>query len=560
MMDLPLVNMIRMVSICALAALSTGLGAATSEPSKEPKITSIFPLGGQPGRTYAAQIRGRDLMSARGIWFRESGLRARVVKVESLEASSDILYAEVTVEESAPIGRRALRVATGEGVSNEIELQVLPALPVHTGPSDAALAQFPVSVDGRLEKRGAVNSYPLDVLSGQTLTFEVTSGFRGFDPLIAIAEKSGSWFDAERLNRVAANDEPLYFPGLSQDARLVHRFEKAGRYWIQISAFMGQGGPDYVYHLRITPLPTPSPDLHPRLSGFWDERQFTRAMGSGWMALVAGRGGVEKPAAEVESFRAAPEGSAAIPVMSPPGIVEGRIARPGETHVIQVKIDKAQDLAIEIETPGATMPRFNPVVRLMEPGGNEIVTNVYTKLNNNGLYMMKMIQAKTAFSLSAPGVYTLHIRDITTDRGGEDFSYRVLVRPQIPHIGKMTCSTDHLNLRPGETRTISVTLDREEEFNGVVTLAAEDLPAGVTAIAAMEKPVERPPLPNGGKLERYTPKPQTASLLIIAAPDAAALEQPVVVRVVARPVVNGELRGPVRVADIPLMVLARRPL
>jgi hypothetical protein len=205
------------------------------------------------------------------------------------------------------------------------------------------------------------------------------------------------------------------------------------------------------------------------------------------------------------------------------------------------------------------MPRFNPIVRLTESGGNEIVTNVYTKLNNNGLYMMKMIQPKTAFTLSAPGVYTLQIRDITTDHSGPDFVYRVLVRQQLPHIGKLTSSADHLNLQPGETKTLTVTLDREEEFDGVVALEAEGLPPGVVAVAAMEKPIERPPLPNGGKLERYTPKPQTASLLLVTSPDATPSEQPVLVRVNARPVIKGQLGAPIRVGDIPAMVIARRP-
>ncbi|HTF64591.1 MAG TPA: hypothetical protein VK638_18065, partial [Edaphobacter sp.] len=252
-------------------------------------------------------------------------------------------------------------------------------------------------------------------------------------------------------------------------------------------------------------------------------------------------------------------GAATVPVMTPPGVVEGRIETPGEAHVIQLRLDKAQDLAIEIETPQATMPRFNPIVRLTESGGNEIVTNVYTKLNNNGLYMMKMIQPKTAFTMSAPGVYTLQIRDITTDRGGADFAYRVLVRPQIPHIGKLTSSADHLNLQAGETRTLTVTLDREEEFAGVVALEAEGLPAGVVAVAAMEKPADRPPLPNAGKVERYIPKPQTASLLLVTSPDAPPSNDPVVVRVIARPVVKGKLGNPIRVGEIPVMVTARRP-
>jgi hypothetical protein len=156
-------------------------------------------------------------------------------------------------------------------------------------------------------------------------------------------------------------------------------------------------------------------------------------------------------------------------------------------------------------------------------------------------------------------VYTLQIRDITTDHSGPDFVYRVLVRQQLPHIGKLTSSVDHLNLQPGETKTLTVTLDREEEFGGVVALEAEGLPPGVVAVAAMEKPIERPPLPNGGKLERYTPKPQTASLLLVTSPDATPSEQPVLVRVKARPVIKGQLGAPIRVGEIPAMVIARRP-
>jgi hypothetical protein len=479
--------------------------------------------------------------------------------VDSPDATHDILRAELTIEPGASTGPHAFRVVTPIGISNEIDLQVSgPAAALRVSPAEPT-SHFPVVVEGRIAKSGDVNSYPVTVEAGQTLTLEARSGFKGFDPSIAIAEQSGSWFDSQRVNRLAYNDEPLYFPGLSTDARLVHRFEIAGKYLVQISSFSGQGGADYVYELRMTPGIAPPPSLHPRLGDVWEERQFTRAMGSTWMAQVASRGAEDNSPKTVETFRAVKEGAAMVPVMTPPGIVEGRIGEPGETHVIQVKVDKAQDLAIEIETPEATMPRFNPIVRLTESGGNEIVTNVYTKLNNNGLYMMKMIQPKTAFTLSAPGVYTLQIRDITTDHSGPDFVYRVLVRPQLPHIGKLTSSVDHLNLQPGETKTLTVTLDREEEFGGVVALEAEGLPPGVVAVAAMEKPIERPPLPNGGKLERYTPKPQTASLLLVTSPDATPSEQPVLVRVKARPVIKGQLGAPIRVGDIPAMVIARRP-
>jgi hypothetical protein len=136
----------------------------------------------------------------------------------------------------------------------------------------------------------------------------------------------------------------------------------------------------------------------------------------------------------------------------------------------------------------------------MEPGGREIATDVYTKRNNNGLYMMKMIEPKTTVSLSAPGEYTLQIRDIATNGGGPDFAYRVLVRLQIPHVGRITVTEDHINLEAGGSHPLTVTIDREEGFSGYVTVAVEGLPAGVTAVAALDNPIEKPPLPNGGKL------------------------------------------------------------
>ncbi len=551
--------MIRIATIAAILILTPTVRAGSPETNPEPKISSIFPLGSQLGRTYQATIRGHKLQGARGLWFSSEGVRGRVLSVNSPDKDNDLLQAEVTVDRSAPVGRHSFRVVTPNGVSNEIELEVSGEDPIENGSTSEPVSRFPVRIEGTIAERGAVNSYPITVEAGQTLTFEVHSGFHGFDPSIAIAEQLGSWFDPQRVNRIAFNDEPLYFPGLSTDARLVHRFEKAGKYLVQVGSFSGQGSPDYVYELRMTPGVTPPPALHPHWSGSWEERQFTRVMGANWNARLASRGAEAKPVKDAESFRAVKEGSATIPVMTPPGIVEGRIEQAGEAHVIQVKVDKAQDLAIDIETPEATMPRFNPVVRLTESGGNEIVTNVYTKLNNNGLYMMKMIQAKTVFSLGAPGIYTLQIRDITTDRGGHDFAYRVMVRPQIPHIGKLTCSADHFNLQPGETKTLTVTLEREEEFGGVVALAAENLPAGVTALPALDKPIERPPLPNGGKLERYTPKPQTASLLLVTSPDAPASDEPVMVRVTARPVVKGRLGDPIPVGVLPVMVVARRP-
>ena len=205
------------------------------------------------------------------------------------------------------------------------------------------------------------------------------------------------------------------------------------------------------------------------------------------------------------------------------------------------------------------MPRFNPVVRILQPDGHEVATNVYTKRNNNGLYMMKMIQAKTVVTLRSVGEYRVQIRDITSDCWAPGFAYRVLIRPRLAHVGVVQLVEDRVNLEPGQAKPLTVNIDREEGFNGFVAMSVEGLPAGVTAVTGLENPVEKPPLPNAGRRERYYPIPQTATLMLVAAPDAPAMAAPARARLIVRPVVAGRAGEPVLTKEIPVMVILRRP-
>jgi hypothetical protein len=154
-------------------------------------------------------------------------------------------------------------------------------------------------------------------------------------------------------------------------------------------------------------------------------------------------------------------------------------------------------------------------------------------------------------SLGATGEYTMQIRDITSGCAGPDFRYRVLMRPQVPHVGNVEIAPDHVNLEAGSSRPLTVAIDREEGFRGYVTVNVEGLPTGVTALTAMEDVTEKPPLPNGGRLERYTPKEQRTTVMLVAAPDAPRSDLPVVTRVVSQ----GKPAEPVAVKEIPLIVL-----
>jgi hypothetical protein len=286
----------------------------------------------------------------------------------------------------------------------------------------------------------------------------------------------------------------------------------------------------------------------------WPERWFTRRIGAEWLAALAERGN-EKPLKPIEAYRAVVEESVNVPVIDETGLIEGRIGQADQAHEIRLKIAAPRDLVIEVETPEATLPRFNPVVRIMQPDGHEVVTNVYTKLNNNGLYMMKMIQAKTTVTLRSVGEYRIQIRDITSDCWSKDFAYRVLIRPQVPHIGHVELAEDRVNLEPGQSKSITVNVDREEGFKGFVAVSAEGLPPGVSAVTGLENPIERPPLPNAGRRDRYYPIPQTATLMLVAAPSAPPTPLPAAVKITVRAIVEGKIGKSVFEKAVPLMVI-----
>ncbi len=538
------------VAVCACGVW----GQAKKGPS-EPRITSAYPMGLQRGSDVEVTIRGAALGGARAIEFADTGLTGKVVGVSQDPANKevDLVRVKVSAAEGAGAADHKYRLITERGISNEGVLRVTAD---RTILESAALGEFPVVVNGVLKERGETDAYWIEAKAGETLTFEAKAGGT-LDPGLSLWVSSGSWFDTERLERVAVNDDPLYFPGLSTDARLVHRFEKAGRYCLKVAGFNGQTGPDAVYQLRIVRGETEKPSLHPKAKPKWTERMFTRRVGPEWATQVAARGS-GKPGPAIETYRAVVEGSAEIPLIPGKGLVEGRLGKAAEAHVIKLKIDQPQDLAIEIETPEATMPRFNPVVRVMQPDGHEVVTNVYTKRNNNGLYMMKMIQAKTTVTLRSAGEYLVQIRDITTDCWAPDFAYRVLIRPAMAHVGQVEIVEDRMNLEPGQSKPLTVHLDREEGFKGFVAISVEGLPEGVVAVTGMENPIEKPPLPNGGRLERYVGIPQTSTVMVMASEGAKEMQVPAMARVIVRPVVDGKAGAPVLTKMVPVMVVGRR--
>jgi hypothetical protein len=556
---------------------------ASAQPRTDPHATSIHPFTGQRGSTFLATVRGSGLAGASTA---SIGNAPFTVTVEGQEVeapgegrnarATDLVKLRVAVRQDALPGRYPIRLVTRNGISNALPLHIVdfpvlsePAGGHETQESAVAISHLPAVYAGRLARRGEADYYGFHAAAGQFLTFEVVSGFPqiaaagsaatvpNFDPALTIYEPAGSWFDPKRLLRIAYNDEPVWVFGKPTDAYLVHRFPSAGDYLLRVEAFAGQGGPDYSYELKIAPGALPQDGEAGSREGRdgrgWDERGWQRRLDAARLNQLARRGGRDTKQPPIETYRAGSEPA----IFKIPGTLEGTLAEPGTTHRARFHLDSPADLAIEIETPAAAPPFFNPIFRLLNHAGEEVASSIFAGKGACSGALTKSMQAKTILPLRDPGDYTLEIRDATADLAGADFQYRVQVRPQVPHVGQVKVDADSLNLAQGQAKTIRVAFDREEDYRGAVMVAAQSLPAGVVAVAGAEFEPDNDPPPAIGKRERYTPRTERVVLVVTADADAPVSTQPQDVLLVVRPLVDGKPGDVLFTKTLPMMVLPK---
>ena len=576
---------------------------AEADSSGPPEILSLFPLGGRPGEEFQGTLRGRGLEGARDLWFDSGGVRATVLdlrnedepKPEETPRSDagakpvQLLSLRFQVDPAARPGPRGLRAITPRGLSRPLTFHVhaepghLESRPSHDLASEAEpLPEWPLVVHGSIGKPAEVDYYAFSVAEGERLRFEVRS-LDLSDLAIALFEPAGSWFSPDRARRLAFSDEPVSYPELSTEPVLRYRFAEAGRYLVRVSGFMGEGGPDHPYLLRIT---GDSEEEKGKSSGsvsigsgrdLWQERSWTRELRADRMdALRArtaspprppaqtepaaeGRAGTRKPplpeTIPVIELDEAPDEASEAMVVALPALLVGTIEHPGDIDRVRFAAKVGDRIALEVETPRATVPVFNPYLKMVDAEGAEVLTNVHSILNAN-TEIEKQIRPKVIHSFPRAGEFTLEIRDITAAFGGPSMAYRLLIRPQVPHMGQIHVEEGHLNLVAGTARPLSLVTDQEEHFEGSIALSLAGLPAGVTAVAATQAEPDAPPAVNEGRKERYVSRSRKATLVLVASAEAPATPLPVPVTVMAQPVEEGRMGRMTPVKDLLLMVVA----
>ncbi len=629
--------------------------AADEEKDKgpsEPKVLSVFPMGGRQDSVVRADVRGNDLGGAYAVWFECTDLEGHLEQVEEVqkEVAEGLVERDpqarqadtagyrariqVRIGRDSKVGLHVFRLITPLGMSNSLLFQVV-GEPVSVEKDSQKFQEVttPVVINGRTEANGDLDFYAFRASKGQQFHFQVFSAFPIYIPYSAEAElnlyaRTGSWFDPERLLRL-----PWHSPALSMEPvhRLrkqgwtfqlslfplpTHRFREDGTYLVSVGSFLGEGNPDFVYQFRISPVaPNDSTllgrDAHPDPAD-WMERDsgslgyagsFPRPLEASRLEELLRRSVPPAPLTEpvgnqdsgaqdqvqqdsaidfsrpLARFTESEPNDADGNEVSPYTIVQGTIDPPGDVDTFRFEVGKGQGLVFEVETPRSAPPLFNPWLQVSGPDGRDLFDNIHMEYGGDGDDVNKTTERKTVFTFKEGGSYELRIRDLTSRRGGSDLTYRVLIRPKIPHLGRLEVSlgvkgrrlaptTDHLNLAPGRVKTVTVVCELEEGFEGDVAISAANLPEGVGLVSAtpadytdgLLKGAYYTPmgLESGqiGDWSRYRPVRRAVSLALVIAEDAPPMKSPQLIEFSARPVLEGRAGAPVAAGKVPLMILA----
>lgn len=213
-----------------------------------PHADTVFPAGGRRGKSADVTLSGVNLNLITGLQL--GNLRA---SISIAEKSGSRLRARVTIPADSAPGVYSLRLR----LSNAELPNALPFIvsdmreenAAGGGQHKAVDASTPVVMNGVIRDAHQKDTFLIDVAAGERWTFQGDAMTLGnfLDPAITISDESGkliAYMDETAPN--GFDKEPT-----TVDFRLVHRFETAGRYRVELRDAALRGHETFVYRLLI---------------------------------------------------------------------------------------------------------------------------------------------------------------------------------------------------------------------------------------------------------------------------------------------------------------------
>ena len=501
----------------------------------QPTLTTVFPQGGQQGRSVEVTLTGTNLGTATAVWFSGKGITAEIkektgqaavvfngVGVSGSIPSDAQLVASLTIASDAPLGIQEIRAVTPYGVSNagsfvvgnlrEIVEEETAASESETSSTlETDWLALPVTVNGTIASIDDQDSFTFQLKKDARLICEVA------------AQQIGSLLDSYLVLR-DANGTEVANSGLGNafDSVLDYTALETGKYTLHIRDIRYKGGDGYAYRLSIGELPYLE-TIFP-LGGQRGTENTVTVTGANleMVESIQVSIGAETSAGEQSLRVQTPSGlvtnshpfaignwtemaetepnntTGNANAVTTPITLNGKIDKSGDIDYFSFEIEEPQHLVFEVEAnklssnldalltlygqgkPDGEQKQASEEMANNERGWETSPAEQVLMVNDDGI----TADARIDWNFEEPGKYSVAIRDLN-NQGGEAYPYRLNIRPLEPDcelnvvaldLRNQVTALDNPRVSRGSSVTLQVDVTRLDEFAGPIRLLCPDLP------------------------------------------------------------------------------------
>lgn len=429
------VAFLRLTAVLAFLILAAATPAADSAKPAAPTLDHLFPVAAAAGDTTAVTAVGRFATWPPQVWTDVPGIAFRPGEKTgqfNVEVSPDV-----------PVGPHLIRFFTDAGASTPRFLIVTAASAfqtTETEPNDEfgkapRIEPLPVTINGRLNKSGDVDSFAVQLDAGQTLTASLDAYVLGspVDPVLRLVDTRGL--------ELAFNHDN----GRNLDPALTWTAQAAGTYVLQVFGFAVPATADVrftgsdacVYRLHLARAAPAVPAFPPVNGPEWTERDHAARTGDQ-------------------------------PAPTPPFAVTGSIGQVGEQDQFGFAATKGDKLVLAVQSAALGLP-LDAWLAIRSSTGKELVRN------DDGTNADPLLE----WTAPETGTYTAVVGSVL-QRAGPDHRYRLNVQPAQPGFQGVIAESS-FKVEPGKSVRIKVTARRIQGFKTKLTATVTGLPAGLTA-------------------------------------------------------------------------------
>lgn len=485
------------------------LTAALTGAQPVPKLNTLTPAWLQRGTSNEVVFSGENLQGASSVLVSgDRGVTVQLIPAPAppvaLEASrggisiadgsdSRQVRARIILEPTASLNARQLRIATENGVSNPLTLRVSSVPEVREARQGSApqKVELPVGLSGTMASPGERDVFEFEARRGQELIIDVLA-FRTGSPL----DSSLSLLNA-RGEELARSEDAKGF-----DSFLHFTVPEDGTYRVELRDFRYGGSDRHEYHLTIGALPYVASvfpagarrgqsvqvalqGINLGLDSLWLRPEADAPVGWQEIRIQTAHGlstGFPFHVSDMaETIETEPNDAAGqAKAVAVPAVLNGRIGGAGDRDHFKFKVNQAQRLVCEVIAQRLGSP-LDSVLVLRDAAGKVVNQNDDAE----------GADARIEFAAEKDREYVLDIRDLL-DRGGQDYVYRISLRPPEPEF-TVRYSPDNPRLNCGGRAILRCEVNRKAGFSGPVRLVCADLPAGVVAEPVLMNPDDPAP-------------------------------------------------------------------